>query len=245
MNTRADNLTIMIVEENIISGVMLQQQLHEHGCHDIRILPEPGIAAAMMKKTNPDLLYLHLGIESKESGLSLLKYIEGEKIHTHVVITGSEEELVRDVIHYSVLDYLKKPLTGESISQSLEKLKHHKQLHQSLNGSMNGHSTKLIEINGNKEVRYYQPQRIILIEADGNYSHLYMEDGRKETVTQNLGKLEEKLPKEYFMRISRKSIVNTNYIRRLNKQSGEMEIECHGNTIKIIASMKYLNQGGR
>ena len=241
MNTRTDILTIMIIEEDIESGIMLQQLLHEYGCHDIRIIPDPGIAEGIIKKSNPDLLYLHLGRESRESVIALLKYIEGEKIHTHVVITGSEENLVWDVIHYAVLDFLKKPLTGESIGQTLEKLKSHKQLHQQLNGKLNGHSTQLIEINGNKEVRYYHPQRIILVEADGNYSHLYMEDGRKETVTQNLGKLEEKLPKEYFMRISRKSIVNTNNIRRLNKQTGEMEIECNGHIVKTIASMKYLN----
>ena len=241
MNTSADDLTIMIVEEDIRSGVMLQQQLYEHGCHDIRIIPEPGVIEGLLKKTAPDLLYLHLDGDSKESGLSLLKYIEGEKIHTHVVITCSEEDFVRDVIHYSVLDFLRKPLTKESIGQSLEKLKAHKQLHRPMNDKMNGNSAKLIEINGNKEVRYYHPQRIILVVADGNYSHLYMEDGRKETVTQNLGKLEEKLPRDYFMRISRKSIVNTNFIRRLNKQTGEMEIECNGNIVKTIASMKYMN----
>jgi DNA-binding LytR/AlgR family response regulator len=66
-----------------------------------------------------------------------------------------------------------------------------------------------------------------------------MLDGKKDTVTQNLGKLADKFSFDNFVRVSRKSIVNTNFLKKLNKQTGELELEFNGQNLKINTSKKY------
>ena len=242
MKTTSGKTGIMIVEHDTESSRLLEKELQRYGYRDIVIVDSYEDSKKKLQEKQPDLLYL--GVTGEESGgeISLLDYIAQEQIHTHVVAMGRAGETNKALLQYSLLNYMNKPITPEGIEQSLGKFEIHKHQHQvEHGGKTNGQAVQLIEINGNKEIRYYQPNRILLVEADGNYSHLYMEDGRRETVTQNLGKIEEKLPEGQFMRISRKSIVNTNYIRRLNKQTGEMELECAGKILKTNASLKYMN----
>lgn len=241
MKIKPEYLKIMIIDHDPDSGLRTQQVLHEIGNNDIRYLSDSGLAKVIIETSIPDLIFLNIPGKIS-SGIDFLKYIESEMIHTHVVVVSDSEEVIKEVVHYSITAYIEKPVTKDKILQSLEKIRLHKILHHNIEKNIKDSlSCYLIEINSNKEIRYYQPNRIVMVEADGSYSHLYMEDGRKETVTQNLGKLEEKLPIGQFIRISRKSIVNSEYIRRLNKQSGEMELECRGVIMKAFASMKYLN----
>ncbi|MGE0021074.1 MAG: LytR/AlgR family response regulator transcription factor [Draconibacterium sp.] len=241
MRIKPEYLKIMIIDHDPDSGLRTQQLLHESGNNDIRYLSDSGLAKVIIQTSIPDVIFLNIP-EKTGSGIDFLKYIESEMIHTHVVVISDLEEAIKEVVHYSITAYIEKPVTKDKILQSLEKIRLHKILHHSIEKNIkDSQFCHLIEINSNKEIRFYQPNRIVMVEADGSYSHLYMEDGRKETVTQNLGKLEEKLPVSQFIRISRKSIVNAEYIRRLNKLSGEMELECRGVIMKAVASMKYLN----
>lgn len=243
MKTKPDNLKIIIVDEEIESGFLVQRILCDLNHYDIRYFRNFKSATETIKYWIPDLIFIDIQSNEISNGIEFLKYIESEIIHTHVVVISDTEDAIKEVIHYSIIDFIGKPAEKEAIVRSIDRFRKHKDIHGAepekvRTENKNNH---LIEINSNKEVRYYQPNRLIMVEADGNYSHLYMEDGRKETVTQNLGKLEEKLPSGQFIRISRKSIVNSAYIRRLNKQSGEMELECNGIKLKTIASMKYIN----
>ena len=242
MRIKPEYLKIMIIDHDPDSGLRTQQLLHEIGNNDIRYLSDSGLAKVIIETSIPDLIFLNIP-EKISSGIDFLKYIESEMIHTHVVVTSDTEDAIKEVIHYSIIDFIGMPAETEAIVRSIDRFWKHKHIHgaELEKVRIDNKNNHLIEINSNKEVRYYQPNRLIMVEADGNYSHLYMEDGRKETVTQNLGKLEEKLPIGQFIRISRKSIVNAEYIRRLNKQSGEMELECNGIKLKAIASMKYIN----
>lgn len=243
MKVKPDNLKIMIIDEKAETSFSVQRILRDLKLDDFRNFISFKSAAETIKYWIPDLIFIDIQSNEISIGIEFLKYIESEMIHTHVVVISDTEDTSKELIHYSIIDFIGMPAEKEAIVRSIDRFWKHKHIHRAEleKVRINTKSNHLIEINSNKEIRYYQPNRLIMVEADGNYSHLYMEDGRKETVTQNLGKLEEKLPSGQFIRISRKSIVNSAYIRRLNKQSGEMELECNGIKLKTIASMKYIN----
>jgi two-component system LytT family response regulator len=62
------------------------------------------------------------------------------------------------------------------------------------------------------------PEEILFIQADWNYSELFISETLSELVTINLGKLEEMLPKGVFFRINRSIIINMNYLIRVNRK---------------------------
>ncbi|MEM8523912.1 MAG: LytTR family DNA-binding domain-containing protein [Bacteroidota bacterium] len=57
-------------------------------------------------------------------------------------------------------------------------------------------------------LKIINPLSIRYCKADGSYSHIYLEEGEKMTVSKNLKALEGKLPSEAFLRIHHKYLVN-------------------------------------
>ncbi len=80
---------------------------------------------------------------------------------------------------------------------------------------------QLIISNTNELVRLHADE-IVSIEADGNYSTLYIAGGEKRVVLFQLGQLEHMMSDqlaeeaETFVRIGRSLIINRNYIYYLN-----------------------------
>lgn len=56
------------------------------------------------------------------------------------------------------------------------------------------------------------PDDVILMEARVNYTYLYFKNGKKVLLCQTLKSLSEKLEQHGFIRIHRKTLVNTQYI---------------------------------
>jgi two-component system, LytTR family, response regulator len=237
------NLKILIIEDEPSSAIMLRQFLYDLMYEDIHIFSDAKSGMEAIKLIKPDIIFLDIYLK-EENGIDVLKFVEATKMHTHVIVTTENDKCISEVIRYSVIDFLLKPCSRDDIRRAIEKVEQHILLHnhvKSSNNNFKGH--QLIEINSNKEICFYNPQNVVYIEADGNYSQIFMIDGRKDTVTQNLGKLADKFPDENFVRVSRKSIVNINFMRKLNKLTGELELEYNGNILKINTSKKYFLQG--
>lgn len=62
-----------------------------------------------------------------------------------------------------------------------------------------------IHIGGRQHVR---PDKIKLLAADVNYTTIYFLDGTKTLVSTTMGTIESRLPKEDFVRINRRTVVN-------------------------------------
>lgn len=76
---------------------------------------------------------------------------------------------------------------------------------------------------------------IILLQAEINYTYLFLADGQKIIVSYHLGKLQEKLSHfQTFIRPNRHTIVNLNFVTSLNANS----LEINGTTISISRRRK-------
>jgi len=240
--TQTKNLKILIIEDDPASAFMLRQFLFDLLFKDIHIFSDANSGMEAIRLIKPDIIFLDI-LLNNGTGIDVLKFVDATKMHTHVVVTTGNAKCIIDVVRYSIIDFLIKPVSREDLRQAIEKVEQHILLHnqvKTLNSPVNGN--QLIEINSNKEISFYQPKNVVCIEADGNYSRILLVDGKKDTITQNLGKLADKFSSENFVRVSRKSIVNINFLRRLNKQSGELELEFNGHILKINTSKKYFNQ---
>lgn len=244
---KLNNLKILIIEDEPASAFLLRQYLFDLLFDDVNIYADAQSGMEALKIIKPDILFLDIYLKGNFSGIDVLKYVDATKMHTHVIITSGNDKYVKDVVRFSVIDFLLKPISRDDLRLAIEKVEQHILLHHNTDSKTIFHGenqfiNQLIEINSNKEISYYNPKNVVCIEADGNYSKIYLVDGKKDTVTQNLGKLAEKFQSDNFIRVSRKSIVNKNFLKKLNKQTGELELEFNGNNLKITTSKKYFYQ---
>ena len=81
------------------------------------------------------------------------------------------------------------------------------------------------------------PAEIVYCQADGNYTHLHLSRGSSETISQNLGAIEEILEGNGFFRASRSYLLNLKYLIRVDRKSCTCQMEYPGanRTITIPA----------
>ncbi|KPM47679.1 LytR/AlgR family response regulator transcription factor [Jiulongibacter sediminis] len=64
---------------------------------------------------------------------------------------------------------------------------------------------------------FAQPKKLLRLEADVNYTHIYYKDGRYVYVATTLGKLESRLKEHGFYRVDRGTVVNVDSIKSYRK----------------------------
>ena len=89
-------------------------------------------------------------------------------------------------------------------------------------------SNKILIISNSNELVRVNPERIVYVESDGNYSTMMLHDKTEQVFTMNLAHfqqmIEEQLGKEAmtFIRIGKQLIVNRAYIFKINPNKQQL-----------------------
>ena len=79
---------------------------------------------------------------------------------------------------------------------------------------------------------------IVYCEADDDYTHLYLNDKQKLTVSKNIKEFEEILANYDFFRIHHSFLVNRDYIKRYTKGEGGTIMTDLGNELPVSRRRK-------
>lgn len=180
---------------------------------------DPAKGFESLKAEKPDILFLDLQMPDL-SGIEILGLIDTFYIHVHVVIITGNEKLVLEAAHFSMIDYLIKPIDLNDLKRSIKKFNLHRERHQATHNiehSLN-YQIRKIRIPTSFEELFFATEDIYYLEADGNYTNIYTRDGNKITTSFHLGKIQQLLTSDTFYRISRKVIINYNYLLKIDKR---------------------------
>ena len=89
-------------------------------------------------------------------------------------------------------------------------------------------SNKILIISNSNELVRVNPERIVYVESDGNYSTMMLHDKTEQVFTMNLAHfqqmIEEQLGKEAmtFIRIGKQLIINRAYIFKINPNKQQL-----------------------
>lgn len=201
----------------------LKADLLEYHNNEIEIVATAGgvmEAAKVIKKLRPELLFLDIHMGDGD-GFDLLEIIEQENIA--VVFTTASKDFAIQAFQFSAVDYLLKPIDPELLKQSISKVK------AFLNKSEDERSIDYISISTHDEIRRINVNDILRLEAMGNYTQFFLDDGSKILVTKTLKDYDEALGAD-FIRVHQSHLVNLKHIKAYIKTEGgyiEMKDESH------------------
>lgn len=243
MEKLSENTNILIIEDEQNSAFSLRELLFELNFKNINIFFDVKSGMEAIRILTPDIVFLGLTFSENLNGIDILRLIEIHQIHTHVIIVSDLNQYSAEVIRFSPIYFLQKPVMLNELKTAINKVEYHLNQHKnSLPPIAQQKTIEIIQIQSNQEVNFYLPDELIYIEADGSYSVLYLIKGKHDTISQNLGKLSEKLPAHLFIRVSRKHIVNLKYIKKYSKKDQQLFIEYNGSVAKIPSSKKYMQK---
>ena len=207
----------IIVDDERLARVNLRKLLEPYS--GIRIVGEAGScreAVHLIHLYQPQLIFLDIQLIG-ESGFDLLDKIDpGIQV---IFVTAYDEYAIR-AFEINAVDYLLKPVNPERLKKTMERVSNpglnngnHKtkfEYTDSVYVKMNGHTSKFLKISS-----------IVSITPVGNYTKLFVNDDRNYIVLKTMKQWEDELPGEYFLRIHRSSIVNIEYIRKIEQYSSK------------------------
>lgn len=166
-------------------------------------------AMDFLKEQTIDLIFLDIHLP-KLSGLDFLSLLSPQP---HVILTTAFSDYAVRSYEYDVVDYLLKPFSFDRFLKAILKVKGLsndpiEQIEQKENNR-----SFLIKV-GHDMVRF-DPEAILYIKSDGDYSHIYTETGRF-VVSYTLKYWHEKLKDFPFIKAHRSYLVNLLKVQKVS-----------------------------
>jgi two-component system LytT family response regulator len=238
-------LTAVIIDDESSSRNSLRQKLISN-CPEIKIIDEcengeQGIEVIETKK--PDVVFLDVEMP-RMNGFIMLQHLTNRNFE--LIFTTAYDHYAIQAIRFSALDYLVKPVEIEDLKTAINRVEEKKQ-QQSSNGRIETLIHNLL-LEKDQHHRLVTPTHegllftelsdILYLEAESNYTFIFLTDGRKITVTRTLKDFEELLPPHLFIRIHHSHIINKDHIQKYIRGEGGQVIMKNGISLYISRRKK-------
>ena len=207
---------------------------------------ETGLEAILQNK--PDLIFIDIKMPRK-SGMDVVKELSEKQVKTTVVFVTAYDEYAIQAIKLSAFDFLLKPVDPDELHQVIRRFQVEKlqeEFDRKIAILLNQFKQPdKIRLNSRMGFILVNPLDIIYIQADGNYSEINFSKDRKELVTQQLGILLELLPATKFFRASRSTLINLDYLRKVDRRTRICELERNGEIFQVPVSRDHIGDFDR
>ena len=170
----------------------------------------PSSAALLIEESRPDVLFLDIHMPG-ETGFDLLDKLN---YSPKVIFTTAFSEYAYRSFDYNAIDYLLKPISKERLNEAMEKLTAKQVDAVEIVEKLEPNSK--IFIKDGEECHLVSLTSIRYFESCKNYVRVFFDD-KNAYVKKALNTLEERLPEQYFFRISRQHIVNLFEIQAIDE----------------------------
>jgi len=205
-----DRFTAILVDDERLARKELRSMLAEHEI--IEVVGEAETVAQateLVHAKQPDVIFLDIQLPG-ETGFDLLEKMSPAcKI---IFVTAFDAYAIR-AFEVNALDYLLKPINPARLAQAIERLTTHEPALVPSVRDLEYEDRLFIEVD--ERSRLLKVSDIIVIAAMGDYSQILSCDGQKSLVLKSLKDWEDRLPAKHFTRIHRSTIVNLEYVERV------------------------------
>jgi two-component system LytT family response regulator len=177
-------------------------------------------AERLIQQLNPDIIFLDIEMPGK-NGFELLSSLSELPV---VIFCTAHEEYALKAFDTNSIDYLVKPVKLERLEQTVNKINslqqnltsaQLQQVIQQISNQKKEKKMTSISVKKKDKILFIKLKDVTHFEAKEKYVSIHTNQ-KEELIEQSLAKLEEKLP-EHFLRVHRKYIINTHYIKDFQK----------------------------
>lgn len=219
-------ITAILVDDEINVRNLLRILLKEH-CPEISVLAECSDlpeAVKSIRKNKPNLVFLDIEMPG-HSGLELLDFFNDDEIDFHIIFTTAYSEYAVQAFELSAVGYLLKPIKADKLKDTIERFKKLEKKNsgelQQLNHNLQHTQNKRITLITKYKTYFVELNTIMFIKGEGAYSEFNLIGGEKVLVSKNLKHYEDMLTiDKRFVRISKQSIINKDYLIEISKNGG-------------------------
>ncbi len=190
---------------------------------------DPFLALEYLRENTPDCLFLDIEMPTMD-GFQFIQKLQNKDVA--VVITTAYNQYAIQALKNEAIDYLLKPIDADDLGHTIAKIHRHNAKHltaERLEKFFIEHNAqshhKRITLNTDGKLLFLENDDILYAESDGNYSTLFLSDGRKIVLTKKLKEIDQLLPDDTFFRIHNSYIINLEKVKEYLKTDGYVVLE--------------------
>jgi len=238
MNPPASDRAIraVLVDDEQGARMHLAERLAAHP--GIEIVGEADRAMAaidLIQQLKPDVIFLDVQMPGG-TGFSLLPLL-GEITPTpEVVFVTAYDKYALKAFETNALDYLTKPVSPSRLAITVERLQNRllatgvtpKDEAESSTPARPLELRDFVLLREKTSFRMVEAGEICAVEAEADYTHIFLADGHKAFLRKRMSQWEEELPAPPFFKISRRLLLNIERIKQIvanDRESGEIYLQ--------------------
>jgi DNA-binding LytR/AlgR family response regulator len=223
----------VIADDEPVARQVLREHLEE--CRGVTIAGEAATgdeAIELLERLHPDVIFLDLQMPGLD-GFAVARSLRGSRLPLVIFVTAYDTRAV-DAFEMGAVDYLLKPVRRERLQAALDKAR--TRLSAIAPAPPLPGPRRVVGRLGS-DYLMLNTAEVIAFQADGELVYILTAAGRF-LAGHSLKALEEKLPSPPFRRIHRKTIINTDHIRRISPLSSKRWLLRMSNGLEVIVSKR-------
>jgi two-component system LytT family response regulator len=236
------SFSVIIVDDEPNGSESLSLLIKEYcpSLHIVAIASNVPEAVSAIRLHKPQVVFLDIEMPDG-SGFEVIDKTTEQNYH--VVFTTAYEQYALKAFKLNALDYLLKPVSIEELLEAVKKLERIKDTPpvnwSELLREVNFRSRKQkISIPTQEGLLFIDTENILRLEADSNYTHLFLTTGKKHTASKTLKEFESLLEESLFVRVHSAHLVNLSRIEKYIKGDGGYVVLNDGSSVPVSRSQK-------
>lgn len=237
-------LTAILVDDEANNLSALREKIIRH-CTQVQIVAACDSAEKAIEAIDslqPDLVFLDIEMPVM-NGFTMLRQLSFTNFE--LIFTTAYDHYAIKAIRYSALDYLVKPIEIEELKLAVlradekRKLKSGNQLELLLENVKEKRPVyQRIAVPTVDGLQFVRVAEIVYLEAQVNYTHIFLTGKGKYVVCRTLKDFEEMLPEDTFLRIHHSHIINKNFAEKYIRGEGGQVVLSNGAVLDIAKRKK-------
>lgn len=232
-------LRALVVDDEEFARKNLSMLLEEH-CPEVEVIGQASRkeqAKAIIESSHPDVVFLDIRMPSGAEGFELLEEIENKDFLV-VFVTAFKDYAIR-AFNASAVYYLLKPIDIDELKMAVSRVVETKTTYneypenyttyfeslKDLSGNLlRNKPSKRIAISHTKGLKIVDDDTITHLEASGNCTTIYFNDGTRYLDTRTLKTYEALLNPDKFCRVHKSHIINLDILREYVNEDGHFAV---------------------
>ncbi|MCU0442751.1 MAG: LytTR family DNA-binding domain-containing protein [Bacteroidia bacterium] len=177
-------------------------------------------ALQLIDDERPDLLFLDVDL----NGITSIDLLGKINYKPMVIFITSHSDFAIKAFELNAIDYLLKPISLDRLTRAIEKVTNKWENNETWDEEdVNVKFTPehIILLNFDSKLSFVNVSEINYIEAYGNYTKVYLKDGRLSVTYNSIKNWDTRLPDELFIQIHRSTIINLSNVSRIEKWAND------------------------
>ena len=166
-------------------------------------------ALAAVQEHQPEVVFLDIQMPGP-SGFDFLASARGR--FSTIFVTAHDRFALR-AFEVNGLDYLLKPVESDKLARAVNRLAVTDVVAD--NPTFPLRTSDYLFVSGAVSSRFVRVEQILCVLAAGPYSEIFVDDGTRWMMSRSITEWQRRLPKSHFVRIHRSTIVNLEFVDRV------------------------------